>query len=110
MHAPDFVIATDRTPVPVRGEALHPILWRGRQWAVTTFGIEALDGTYAISADRLAENVDRDWGWPAHLAAKNWTDREDFCTAWLVAIALHGARIKPALVRNAIDRVYRVYR
>ena len=40
----------DNTPVPIRGDALPPLLWRGRQWAVTDYGIEALDGTYSLKA------------------------------------------------------------
>ncbi len=52
--------------VPCLGEPLHPILWHGRQWAVTTFGIEARDGTYAISKDRLDDPY-----WPTHMAEKD---------------------------------------
>ena len=86
----------DRSPVHVRGEALDPIWWRGRQLAVTAFGLECLDGTYTIAANRLTENIEV-FGWPAHMAGKIWIDNDDFATAWLVALALHGAEIEPPM-------------
>jgi len=97
----DEPVRMDKTPVKVRGEDLDPIWWRGRQWAVTAFGIEALDGTYTIKADRLAEDIGH--AWPAHVCGKTWVDQDDFCTAWLVAIAMHGASITPEQVRSAIQ-------
>jgi hypothetical protein len=96
-------IEYDCAPVSIRGDALDQVLWRGRQWAVTTFGIECLDGTYTIAKDRLFENVDA-YGWPLHITQKNWADSDDFCTAWLVALALHGPQAKR--VRGAIARSY----
>jgi len=37
-------------PEPLRGERLHmPIYWMADQWAVTSYGIEATDGTYTIA-------------------------------------------------------------
>ena len=98
-------IEYDRTPVPMRGDELDRVLWRGRQWAVTEYGIERLDGTYNIEKTRLAENV-KDYGWPLHVSQKTWADSDDFCTAWLVAIALHGARIPKADAQSAIGRSY----
>ncbi len=59
----DGPIEYDQTPVHVRGEPLAPVWWRGRQWAVTEFGLERLDGTYAVEAARLAE------GWTSPGAA-----------------------------------------
>jgi hypothetical protein len=89
-HWGDRPIEMDTTPVKLRAETLDPIWWRGRQWAVTAFGIEKLDGTYTIAADRLRENV-AEWPWTSQMAMKNWVDVPDFMTAWLVALALHGA-------------------
>jgi hypothetical protein len=40
-----YVVEMDTTSVACRGEALREIWWRGRQWAVTSYGIECLDGT-----------------------------------------------------------------
>jgi hypothetical protein len=46
--------------VHCRGEGLsQPIYWQGRQWAVTPFGIECRDGTYAIEKERIWEKEDR---------------------------------------------------
>ena len=67
-------IQLDTTPVKVCGEPLHPIWWRGKQWAVTEYGVEALDGTYSFEAKRLTENIEN-WGWPAHVREKDWVDR-----------------------------------
>jgi hypothetical protein len=91
-HRRGAPIALDRTAVRVTGEALAPIWWRGRQWAVTEYGIEALDGTYAIAAERLAEKI-REWSWLCQLGGKVWVDPEEFATAWLVALALHGTAV-----------------
>jgi hypothetical protein len=96
----------DSTPVRVRGGSVPAnIWWRGRQWAVTAYGIEALDGTYTLQANRLAENIDAH-AWPSHMAEKAWVDLPDFMTAWLVALSLHGVATKGA--RRAImeTRIY----
>lgn len=97
----DRPIVMEAAPVRCRGEALDKVWWQGRQWAVTEFGIEARDGTYTIKADRLAENFGH--AWPAHVCEKMWVDQEDFCTAWLVAIAMHGSVLPPKQVRAAIQ-------
>jgi hypothetical protein len=90
-------------PVPLRSEPLTRILWRGRQWAVTEYGIECLDGTYAIAAKRLTENIDQ-WPWTMQVTHKGWVDSDDFVTAWLVALSLHGKRPSKAKVRSAVER------
>lgn len=106
MEAPQFNIARpkDAPPVPrvvpfpqsdthvrVRGEALHPILWQGEQWAVTEYGIECRNGTYAIAAHRLLEIR---WGttqydWPLHMREKPWVDMADFQRAFAAGCLLH---------------------
>jgi hypothetical protein len=43
----------DKNYTRLRGQRLSPILWQGGQWAVTAYGIEARDGSYTISKDRL---------------------------------------------------------
>jgi hypothetical protein len=95
----DRPIEMDCTPVKVRDYALHPIWWRGRQWAVTSFGIERLDGSYVIAAARLTGPIGV-WPWPSHMAEKEWIDMPDFMTAWLVALTLHDVSAKGA--RKAI--------
>lgn len=102
-------IEYDSTPVRLRGEPLARIFWRGRQWAVTEFGIECLDGCYCIEKARLAEQIDV-WGLPAHVTEKIWVDADDFMTAWLVALALHGVRTSKSAVRSALGRAYRAER
>jgi hypothetical protein len=62
------------------GERLHPIRWTGRQWAVTSFGVERRDGTYSIHNDRL-ESIE----WISHLASKRTVDLEDFAEALRIA-------------------------
>lgn len=81
-------VVHDPTPVHVRGEELDEIWWQGRQWAVTRYGIECRDGSYAIPR-RLLWQPD----WEPHLAEKGWVDIPDFRTAYLVACALHGVRV-----------------
>lgn len=99
-------VVSDTLPVKCRGEDLHPVWWQGRQWSVTAYGIEARDGTYTIAADRLDEGADEhaDLGWPAHICEKDWVDTEDFCTAWLVALAMHGTTLKPGTIRAVLGR------
>lgn len=91
------LIEHDSTPVHVRGEPLHQIYWRGRQWAVTSYGIERLNGAYAIAAADLKQL----W-WPGQIIRKTWVDQTDFLTAWLVALPLHSVRISAAAVHAAI--------
>lgn len=99
-------IETDTTAVRNRAEELHPALWRGKQWAVTEYGIEALDGTYAIEARRLTEDFLTDYGgWIRHMGEKGWVDIADFTTAFMVAAVLHGHA--PPFNRESIMRQYR---
>ena len=103
---PMWPIETDRSPVKVSGEPLHAILWRGRQWAVTAYGIEALDGGYAIKANRLREDFGSGFHeWPAHMSEKDWVDVDDFATAWMVALVLHHASTEGA--EEAIGAAFR---
>lgn len=83
------MISLDSSEVFVQGDEPSEILWRGKQWAVTVEGIEALDGTYYIGRERLLEN-EVDWPWVRQLGEKNWCDIDEFATAYLVAIVLHG--------------------
>jgi hypothetical protein len=86
----DRPIEMDTTPVKLRGEPLDTVWWRGRQWAVTEYGIEKLDGTYVIHACDLRQHL-AEWPWTSQICMKTWADHSDFMTAWLVALALHGA-------------------
>jgi len=99
----DKPILMDRAEVTVRGDPLSDLWWQGRQWAVTSFGLERRDGTYYIDAHRLAENIDT-VGWPLHMTRKAWLDDEDFMTAWCIALAMHGISVTQDQVRGAISR------
>jgi hypothetical protein len=82
-RTPQIAIADNE--VTMRGDRLGNIWWRGAQWAVTEDGIERLDGGYVIEKTRLQELP-----WPLHMAGKVWVDIEEFATAWLVGLMLHG--------------------
>lgn len=67
--------------------ALHrDIYWVGRQWAVTGYGMQAIDpklkGQFDIEAIRLWED-----GLPESLNAGGWLNAEDFAKALSVARA-----------------------
>jgi hypothetical protein len=82
----------NKAPVHCRGDELGEIWWQGREWAVTSDGIECRDGCYFIAKDRIDETRSGDIpDWPPHVATKDWVDIHDFlhrlsgchCPAWL---------------------------
>jgi hypothetical protein len=89
------MIAYDKSEVRNRGEGLSEIWWQGRQWAVTSYGLESRNGRYVIERDRLLQDADT-YGWVAHVGKKSWVDTDDFATAYLVAVAMHGERLTKA--------------
>jgi hypothetical protein len=98
-------VAIADNAVHCRGEELGEIWWRGAQWAVTAHGIEALDGTYPIEKHRLLEKPAHLW--PEHMAGKTWVDVDEFTTAWMVGLVLHGygKRINPEQVREMFAKL-----
>jgi hypothetical protein len=70
--------------VRCRGGRLSKIFWQGRQWAVTAYGVECRDGSYAIETVRLWEDEDR-YGWVRHMGDKEWVDLPDFAEALRIA-------------------------
>jgi hypothetical protein len=100
----DAPICYDPTPVHCRGEPLDEVWWSGRQWAVTSHGIERRNGCYTIASERLGEGADTQYGWPAHMSGKSWIDIDDFMTAWLIALTLHGVALPGAEIRSALAR------
>jgi hypothetical protein len=95
----DRPVAMSKKRVEIIGDEINTMLWRGRQWAVTTSGIQRLDGTYDIEAGRLHENI-RTCGWPERMSQKDDVDIDDFITAWLVALTLHGYRNPPLTLES----------
>lgn len=86
-------ILNDKTEVKNRSEELGQLLWQGRQWAVTEDGLERRDGTYFIDKARLNEAWDDgSISWLHHMGEKTWLDKEDFATAFFVALTLHGTQ------------------
>ena len=71
-------------------------------------GIERRDGCYFIAKDRLGEGCDDGSpDWLLHIAEKGkHYDFDDFATAYLVALALHGYGdyFSPANLLDTIDR------
>jgi hypothetical protein len=63
----------------------EPVFWMGAQWAVTSYGIEALNGKYHIPREDL-----RMIDWPAHMAVKNWVWEDDFKKAYEFALKHFG--------------------
>jgi hypothetical protein len=100
-----FCVVHNDDQVTVCGECLHPVIWQGRQWAVTTYGVECRDGCYAFEAGRLCEDHADGYSWIKHMAEKEWVDMADFATAFFVAVALHGVK----LTRKEIDMLANHY-
>jgi hypothetical protein len=102
----DFRVEHDTSPVRVRGEALGNVIWQGRQWAVTDYGLEARDGTYSIDRRRLRQDLPA-WSWPQQMGEKDWVDIEDFTTAWLVGLSVHGIQVSKVDVESAVRHTAR---
>lgn len=101
-------VVFDTTGIVVRGDPLHEVWWQGRQWAVTSYGLECRDGRYAIEAKRLGDEWSDRPGvpsWPRHMLGKAWVDVADFVTAFVVALALHGKgrRFKSVTMRRVLE-------
>lgn len=87
-----------------RSNLSKKIWWRGRQWAVTAYGIECLDGTYAIDAKRLGMmRTPSQAEWPAHMAEKEWVDMEDFMRAFSIALIRHKVKSHNVVVATAFE-------
>lgn len=66
------------------------LLWVGRNWGVTSFGIQSIAGAYGVAADKLLERepFSGSFIWPIKAAQGHMADPTDFLTAWLVALAM----------------------
>jgi hypothetical protein len=84
------------------------VLWRGRQWCVTDYGLETRGRPYLYSLSvaqlggirqtKRGEVLDV----AVHLMEKTWLDVDDFLTALLVALSLHGVTTSAELVRRSL--------
>lgn len=73
----------------------RPVHFQNEQWAVTRYGIECVNRTYPIEANRLGESWDETLpDWPRHLAGKNWVKDKLFLQAFMVALSVHAGRYK----------------
>lgn len=78
------------------------IIWKGRQWAVTEYGLETLGEpyNYEIEKGRLGERADRGLNgedvpsWLVHMMEKDWLDVDDFFTAYLVAVGVYAGQYR----------------
>jgi hypothetical protein len=75
-----IIVSRNHVPRRTAGRLSKPLLWQGRQWSVTGYGVEARDGTYPIPKKQLWER-NGSHGWEEHMAEKNWVDMRDFLAA-----------------------------
>jgi hypothetical protein len=72
------------------------VLWRGRQWSVTTHALQCLVTRAEITFDRLADIEQRakpdNYSWPEHMAGKSWIDLDDI-HCYLIACVANGFKI-----------------
>lgn len=64
--------------VKICGVNLSPVLWQGKQWAVTEYGLEKRDGTYHVDSEWFFKNDKDDYSWFMHMRNKSWCDMDDF--------------------------------
>jgi hypothetical protein len=71
-------------------EIEEPVHWRGRRWAVTAYGIEALDGTYHVPAGDIWPEGAEPPAWARDLRRRYGIDCEDLDAALKVARSVFG--------------------
>lgn len=69
--------------------SLAEVLYQGKQWCVTTYGLEKRDGSYYIEAKELKKSHVYEFGWIKHMSLKADTDMEDFTAAYIMSLAIH---------------------
>ncbi len=90
---------------------LSKVLWQGRQWSVTTHGVERRDEQYYIKKtelERVYHTADpskpKILDWPMHIATKPGVDLDDFLTAFLISLSVHGRKVPGAMVQRTIEK------
>lgn len=72
-------------------ELTEPVHWQGRQWAVTGYGIEALDGMYHVPFSDIPNDETARPGWLNDLCRRYGTDGNDLAAALKVARSIQAA-------------------
>lgn len=72
-------------------ELTEPVHWQGRQWAVTGYGIEALDGMYHVPFSDIPNDEAARPGWLNNLCQRYGTDSNDLAAALKVARSIQAA-------------------
>jgi len=77
-------------------------VFRNNQWAITTYGIECLDGSCPIDRARLSETrLGSDlYDLPLHMAEKSWVDLKAFLEAFRWALSYHRVGFDEAALRR----------
>lgn len=97
-NIPKFVFCPQsRDAVKCVGEPLDSVLWQGKQWAVTTYGLECRDGCYHVESHYLwdcvpkkdASEEDAFIYWWQHISGKNWVDKDDIDAALQAFVLLY---------------------
>lgn len=76
----------------------EPVHWQVRQWAVTGYGIEALDGRHHVAAAEIRPGPDGTVPWLDALRRRYGTDHDDLDAALKVARWLRAANPSHGLV------------
>lgn len=76
------------------------IYWLGRQWAVTGYGVQAVDKKLDMKFDVEAQHI-WDEGLAENLRSEGWFDEQDFATA--LGVARRRARENPATFRPELS-------
>ena len=75
-------------------ELSKPVFWSGRQWAVTSYGLEVVGKPYHYCIPKaelclLAFDNSGLLQWPEHMFRKRWCDTYDFGRAFCEAVTVH---------------------
>ena len=82
-------------------DVLHrDVYWLGKQWAVTGYGIQAVDKKLEMKFDIEAHRIWEE-NLPDAMASEPWFDSEDFATA--LEIARKRAQENPATFRHVLS-------
>ena len=115
-----------RNEVHNQGEKLDCVLWQGKQWSVTTYGLECRDGTYHVAAKDLWDLAPKLSSektktrrcvfvhWFQHLSRKVWCNEDDIdhaLQAFLLLFDKNGKRTKitpPTLIGESEIEEYAI--